>query len=66
MPGEDGYSLITKIRAQNSKIPSLALTAHASPQDVERALKAGFNAHLAKPVGANNLAFSVSRIVEQG
>ena len=66
MPGEDGYSLITKIRAQNSKIPALALTAHASQQDVERALKAGFNAHLAKPVGANKLAFSVSRIVEQG
>jgi two-component system CheB/CheR fusion protein len=66
MPEEDGYSLITKIRAQNSKIPALALTAHASQQDVERALKAGFNAHLAKPVGANKLAFSVSRIVEQG
>ena len=66
MPGEDGYSLITKIRAQNSKIPALALTAHASQEDVQRALKAGFNAHLAKPVGANKLAFSVSRIVEQG
>jgi hypothetical protein len=66
MPGEDGYSLITKIRAQNSKIPALALTAHASQQDVERALKAGYNAHLAKPVEAHKLAFSVSRIVEQG
>ena len=66
MPGEDGYSLITKIRSQNSKIPALALTAHASQQDVERALKAGYNAHVAKPVGANKLAFSVSRIVEQG
>jgi two-component system CheB/CheR fusion protein len=66
MPGEDGYSFMTKIRAQNSKIPAIALTAHATQKDVELALKAGYNAHLAKPVGANKLAFSVSRIVEQG
>jgi CheY-like chemotaxis protein len=65
MPGEDGYSLMTKIRAQNSKIPAIALTAHASQKDVELALKAGYNAHLAKPVGANKLAYSISRIVEQ-
>jgi signal transduction histidine kinase len=51
LPGMDGYEVVRaarKIRRQN--IACLAFTAHASPADGRRALEAGFDAHLVKPV----------------
>jgi signal transduction histidine kinase/CheY-like chemotaxis protein len=60
MPGEDGYSLIRKIREREVEfgqtIWALALTAYASGEDVDRAISAGFQAHLAKPVDSVDLA----------
>jgi len=54
MPGEDGYSLIRKIRALESRsgrrTPALALTAYAGVDDRQRALAAGYDVHLPKPV----------------
>jgi signal transduction histidine kinase/ActR/RegA family two-component response regulator len=54
MPGEDGYSLIAKIRAllpeDGGRVPALALTAHARLEDRMRALSGGFQMHVAKPV----------------
>ncbi len=53
MPGEDGYSLITKIRnlpPPAAAIPAIALTAYARSEDRMRAIRAGFQQHLAKPV----------------
>ena len=51
LPGEDGYSLIRKLHAVNgTTIPAIALTAYAQEDDRRRALAAGFQAHLAKPV----------------
>ncbi len=53
MPGEDGYSLIRRIRtlpSKAAKTPALALTAYARNEDRSRALVEGFNAHLRKPV----------------
>lgn len=54
MPGEDGYSLMRSIRATQvpglASVPAIAVTAHALTEDVERALAAGFQMHLAKPV----------------
>jgi PAS domain S-box-containing protein len=54
MPGEDGYELIRKIRAldpgRGGKIPAIALTAYAREEDRNRALLAGYNTHLTKPV----------------
>lgn len=54
MPGEDGYLLIRKLREQERKnggrIPAAALTAHARVEDRMRALSAGFDTHVAKPV----------------
>jgi PAS domain S-box-containing protein len=59
MPGEDGYSLIRRVRSLDAKlgtpIPSVALTAHARSEDRVRALAAGFQAHIAKPVAATEL-----------
>jgi CheY-like chemotaxis protein len=53
MPEEDGYSLIRKIRSmearQGGRVPAVALTAHARTKDRMSALKAGFDAHVAKP-----------------
>ena len=54
MPGEDGYSLIRKVRAleaeRGGKIPAIALTAYASSEERSRVLAAGFQMHLPKPV----------------
>jgi signal transduction histidine kinase len=62
MPEEDGYSLIQTIRAKepaSRHLPAIALTAHARPEDVERALKSGFHAHIAKPVDPSKLVSSI-------
>ena len=54
MPDEDGYSLIRRIRAlpkdKGGQTPSLALTAYARAVDRMKAVRAGFNMHLVKPV----------------
>lgn len=52
MPKMDGYQLIRKLRAEESRserIPALALTAFARAEDRKRSLIAGYQAHLAKP-----------------
>ena len=54
MPAEDGYSLIRKLRAleesQESILPAIALTAYVRSEDRTRAIRSGFQNHLAKPV----------------
>jgi CheY-like chemotaxis protein len=59
MPGEDGYSLIQRVRAlspeQGALVPAAAVTAYASAQDRAKALSAGFQLHLPKPVDITDL-----------
>lgn len=59
MVGENGYELMRKIRsltpAEGGHIPAIALTAYAGVADRRRALLAGFQTHLAKPVEPNDL-----------
>ncbi|HEY6189500.1 MAG TPA: PAS domain S-box protein [Pyrinomonadaceae bacterium] len=59
MPDEDGYALIRKVRAlgpgEGGKIPAIALTAYAREEDRMRALLAGFQVHVAKPVNPTEL-----------
>jgi PAS domain S-box-containing protein len=66
MPGADGYELIRRLRArstaQGRDVPAVALTAHARPEDRARALAAGFQAHLAKPVEPAALARVVASL----
>lgn len=54
MPEEDGYGLIRRVRglsaAAGGGTPAISLTAHAREEDRARALAAGFQAHLPKPV----------------
>ena len=67
MPGEDGYSLLRRLRAmgpgQGGATPAVALTAYAAPEDRLRALQAGFGMHLAKPVDPAELLASIADLV---
>ena len=66
MPGEDGYTLIRKLRAQPSartaSIPAAALTAFARAEDRQHALQAGFQLHLSKPVDPRSLVAAVAKL----
>jgi signal transduction histidine kinase/ActR/RegA family two-component response regulator len=66
MPGEDGYSLIRQLRAlepaEVASVPAAALTAFARNEDRLRALDAGFQLHLAKPIDAGTLVNAVARL----
>lgn len=65
MPGEDGLAFIRRIRAhsaEHAQIPALALTAFAQEVDKSRALQAGFNAHLGKPVEPAVLVAAVAEL----
>jgi PAS domain S-box-containing protein len=70
MPGEDGYSLIRRVRAlppeDGGFVPAVALTAYASSQDRVNALLAGYSAHLSKPVPAAELVAVVARLASMG
>ncbi|HKG46958.1 MAG TPA: CHASE domain-containing protein [Pyrinomonadaceae bacterium] len=65
MPDEDGYGLIRKIRSLENgvseNIPAVAITAYAKEEDRERALSAGFQIYLAKPVELTELISVVAR-----
>jgi CheY-like chemotaxis protein len=68
MPGEDGYSLIRRIRAweadrdDGSPIPAVALTAYARVEDRVQALLAGYNMHVTKPVEPAELAVVIASL----
>jgi CheY-like chemotaxis protein len=69
MPGEDGYSLIRKVRNLEAEsgghIPAIALTAFAREEDRILALDAGFQMHVAKPVDPFELVAVVAKLAEQ-
>lgn len=64
MPNEDGYTLIQKLRKQRLKlareIPAVALTAYATDDDRARALSAGFQVHVSKPIEPEILVKSIA------
>ncbi|HEV7474972.1 MAG TPA: response regulator [Pyrinomonadaceae bacterium] len=67
MPGEDGYTLIRKLRKLRMKlareVPAVALTAYATDDDRERTLAAGFQMHVAKPIEPSALVRSIAGAV---
>ena len=69
MPGEDGYSLIRKVRALNGadggRIPAIALTAYGRMDDRARSLAAGFTMHVPKPVDPGELTTVIASIVDR-
>jgi two-component system, chemotaxis family, CheB/CheR fusion protein len=66
MPGEDGYSFMQKVRRlgpeRGGQVPAAALTALAGEEDRRRALQAGFQMHIAKPVYSAQLAAAVGAL----
>jgi CheY-like chemotaxis protein len=55
MPGTDGWTLMERIRRRGVRIPAVALTAHPSAANQQRALACGYVICLAKPVHPDNL-----------
>jgi signal transduction histidine kinase/CheY-like chemotaxis protein len=66
IPGEDGFALIGRLRAderaRGHRTFVIALTAYAGPQDRRRVLDAGFDAHVAKPYDPAELATMIERV----
>jgi signal transduction histidine kinase/CheY-like chemotaxis protein len=65
MPGQDGYVLMGKVRTQSpgrKRMMAIALTAHARPEDRLRALDAGFQWHLAKPIDPAELVSVIATL----
>ncbi|HEU4535162.1 MAG TPA: ATP-binding protein, partial [Polyangiaceae bacterium] len=66
MPGEDGYALLERLRAlpagEGGATPAVALTAYARTEDRTRALLAGFNMHVPKPIDPGELLIVVANV----
>jgi CheY-like chemotaxis protein len=68
MPVLDGYAFIKRVRSLNSEqrdIPAIALTAYARAEDRMRALAAGFQMHVPKPVEASELVMVIASLVKR-
>jgi signal transduction histidine kinase len=69
MPGMDGFELISRVRdasgAEYGKVPAAALTAYARSEDRTRALRAGFQMHLAKPIDPGELLAAVHALARR-
>ncbi len=70
MPDFDGYQLIRKIRSmhdsESRNIPAIALTAYARADDRQRALLAGYQMHVAKPVEPRELIAGIASLLNLG
>ena len=62
MPGEDGFAFLRALRKGGADIPVIALTAFGRPDDRTRALEAGFNGYVKKPVDPVLLATTVREV----
>ena len=70
MPDEDGYQLIARVREldreRGGAIPAVALTAFAADDDRVRALVAGYDVHLSKPVDPEEVVAFVTQLARRG
>ena len=68
MPGEDGYSLLRKVRQfacdRGGSIPAIALTAFATQEDIQQSLDAGFQVHLSKPFDYEELLDAIYNLIK--
>jgi CheY-like chemotaxis protein len=66
MPGEDGYSLIRRVRAlgptEGGQTPAIALTAYGRTQDRILSLAAGYSMHVPKPVDPGELTAIIASV----
>ena len=66
MPDFHGYALIRKVRLRGytyQMLPAIALTALARPEDRRRALLAGYQMHMAKPIDASELTTAIAALL---
>jgi PAS domain S-box-containing protein len=66
MPDRDGYALLRDVRALDSELrntPAIAVTAHARLEDRDKALAAGFQWYVAKPIDPDKLVAAVALLV---
>ncbi|MET0554505.1 MAG: ATP-binding protein, partial [Vicinamibacteria bacterium] len=69
MPEMDGFDLIRTVRASAEGyggVPAIAVSAYASPEDRQRAMGAGFQDHLPKPVDIPRLVEAIARLMAEG
>jgi signal transduction histidine kinase len=64
LPGEDGYQLMRALRAQGVGVPAIALTAYAGSEDRRRALAAGYQRHVPKPVDPDDLVRAIRDVID--
>jgi CheY-like chemotaxis protein/two-component sensor histidine kinase len=67
MPDLDGYALIRKVRALGSlmgRIPAIAVTAYARPEDRQRSLLAGYQMHISKPLETPELIAAIASLLK--
>ena len=62
MPEMDGYEATAAIRKLSEKVPIIAVTAFAYPEDMRRILNSGFDGCLPKPVNADNLKKKITEL----
>ncbi len=67
LPDDDGYGLLRRLRLlpEGERIPAIALTAYARPEDRAKALAAGFRAHLSKPLDPESLLKELSSAAKE-
>jgi CheY-like chemotaxis protein len=64
MPDADGYELLSELRRlpEMEDVPAIAFSGYAMEEDYARALKAGFSAHLAKPLDPEKLLEVIEKL----
>jgi CheY-like chemotaxis protein len=66
LPGKDGYQLLEELRGSSGELPPIvALTAHAMSGDRERAMQAGFDGYLTKPIDVGSFGAEVEKFVKK-
>jgi signal transduction histidine kinase/CheY-like chemotaxis protein len=70
MPDENGYDFIRRVRAldpsQGGRIPAVSVTAYTTPKEIDRALAAGYQLHVPKPMDPAALVNAVVKLVKRG
>jgi len=70
LPDADGYALLQRVRAADARrgrhTPAIALTAYPRVEDRARALEAGFQMHVPKPVAPDDLTAAIASLAGRG
>jgi DNA-binding response OmpR family regulator len=64
MPGQDGCALIRELK-KSANVPSIAVSGFAAQKDAERALDAGFDVHVSKPIEPRELVRRIRALAER-